>query len=336
MSIVEETHLQEVEDNRLIPLEDSALDYLLILLKTSYLENGMTYQEIDESGKLVEVEISVEDTFLAADYQNDPLAYYYLKFRPQNQLGDEDEDTREYLNCEILDLDEQNKDLIAADFNLKEDVFYLSQENSQLLYNSLILNDDTSSSNQLRNRLIDIYSSSCSKGIQEIETTYQPYIDAYKMFDTEYSKYILGYDISLILAYILGFLFVDVLFPAVFKNGRTLSYRAFALACADSQPRKIPIYKLLIKDVLLFILQFSAIFFSPLFLGALNMMMVPFVGPLTMLQFIIFSLMLGILSIVYFFFSKNGQTLSELATSTYTVDLNRHEQEGVFEVGGDK
>lgn len=333
MNIVKDTHLQDEADNRLVPLEESAEQYLSYLLKTSYLENGLTYEEIDETGQLAVEEINVENTLLAADYKNDSLAYYYLNFRVEAGLAKDGENDYRFLNEEILDLDGSNKDLVNSDFNLNG-VFYLNEENSQLLYNAIILEDTASSSSALVNRLIDIYSTACSRGIGEVENNYQPYIDAYFTFQSEYSKYIVGYDVSLLLAYLLGFLFVDVMFPAIFRNGRTISYKAFSLALADSQPRAIPLYKHIIKDVLSFILQFSAIFFSPLFLGALDMMMVPFLGPLTMLQFIIFTLMLGILSIVYSMISKNRQTLSELATATYTVDLNQHEESGVFVLDG--
>ena len=337
MTIVQETHLQEEEDDRLVPLEESATTYLSFLLQTSYLENGIIYSEVDDSGQLVEKTILPEETLLAEGFVNDPLAYYFLGFRQENGLSKEGEDGYHYLNCEVLDLDDTNKDLVAPDFDLGG-VFYLDEENSQWLYNALILKDEASAGTSLVSRLKTLYASSCSKGIQEVETSYAPYIEAYGTFQAEYSKYIIGYDVSLILAYVLGFLFVDLLFPVIFRNGRTLSYRAFSLACADGEARPIPFYKYLIKGVFQFVLQFSAIFFSPLFLGALDMMMIPFLGPLTMLQFIIFSLMIGILSTIYAMISKNGQTLSELASITYTVDLNRHEEEGAFEVdsGGNR
>lgn len=330
IQIVSDTHLQEVRNNELVSLSESAESYVQTLLLTTFHVEGVLYSEPNESGIMNEKEIPESDTFLASGFAKDPLAFYYLSFRVENGLAKDGQDTRFYFNKEILRLEDENKALVPADFDMNE-VFVLSEANRDLLYDYSILKNETESGEELHNRLTQLYINVCSQGISEVENNYVPYQEAFQAFQDSYLSYIQGYDVALILSYALGFAFVFLLFPAIFGNGRTLSYRLFGLSCCNNVATKIPFYKLLVKDILLFITHFWACLFSLFFLGQLDVLSAPFLGSLTLLQFVVFSALLFILSLLFCLIRNQQQTLEEFSSMTFTVDLSRHEEEGIFE-----
>jgi hypothetical protein len=125
---------------------------------------------------------------------------------------------------------------------------------------------------------------------------------------------------------LVGFIITFVLFPCCFKNGKTVGYKFFGFGLVRNDQDKPRLINYILKDLVLLIDQFCAIFFMPLFLGRLNLLSFAFIGSITMFQLVIFSALVALISIVFFFISKDNQSLSEFASSTYTVDIKEHEE----------
>ena len=330
--IIADTGLQEVSDSgRLVSVEDSATEYATYLVKTSYYLNGLEYYEYVDNKQTV-IELTEEDTLL--NIENDNLRYYFTEFKYTEAIGDYvsngtdySENRLEYLNSVLFKLDSVNADLVDESFDVSEDVFCLIPEYARQLF--LYLEDDANDSTVFE-RVYDIYGETANLGIEEVETGYPVYIDAFAEFEDAFNTYSICYNITLLIAFVLGFLVSNVLFPLIFGNGKTIGYRFFKLALMRNDNTRARWSNLLIKDIVLFIIQFSTIIFPPLFLSSYEMLGTSFFLGISMLQLIIFSALMALLSLIFFFISKDNQTLSEFASGTYTVNIEVHENGSIF------
>lgn len=328
LEITEETRMQHVEDGELIDLSVTIAEDARLLAKTSYFALGMDYTVQDDDGFLSVETITGEETLLSIE--KDDFYHYCFQFRPKMDIFVEGEDSYSYINRVFFELDSKNKELVDSDFDMNS-VFVLSKENAQLLHDYLELEENGAEATRVYEEVLALYEKARGKAIAEVEGHYVPYQQNLFEMECFYGAYVRGYDLFLILSYLCGFLFTYVLFPACFRNGRTLSYRFFGLAMADSSPRKIPVYKHILRNLIAFMTNFWAIFFSPLFLGNLAILSSAFLGPITLFQLVFFSFLLYVLSFILALTRGDGQTLEEFSTATYTVDLSRPEQESIFD-----
>lgn len=331
LEITGETRMQHVEEGKLVDLSVTIEEDILLLAKTSYFVLGMDYTVQDKDGHLSVETITEDETLLSTE--KDDFYHYCFQFRPKMDIFVEGEDSYSYINQEFLELDSTNKELVSSDFDMNS-VFVLSQENAQRLHDYLELEDNGEEPTEIYEKVYSLYDQARSKAISEVVNDYDPYQQNSSEMQGFYVSYVRGYDLFLLLSYLCGYLFTYVFFPACFRNGRTLSYRLFGLAMADSSPRKIPIYKHIIRNVIAFVTNLWAMFFSPLFLANLYILSSPFLGPIALFQLVFFSFLLYVLSFILALSRSDGQTLEEFSTMTYTVDLSRPEQESVFDNQG--
>jgi hypothetical protein len=349
IDIISSTHLQtyDSDSGRLVSTETGGKSYLTNLMKTSFYINnptndgslGYAYQEEDEQGKQNAVAVNESDTFLSGDSleNKDNLGYYFRVFKKENSIGDYQYNGTDlsnqpllYLNKAVLLLDSTNKDLVNSDFDCRNDVFYLNPDTAHTLMAYINLGDGNGETTYTR--LLSLYQSAVKTGINEVQTLDQTYIDTYNIFLTSYNSYIVQYDWALLLSYLIGFLICYLVFPLCFKHGRTIGYRFFGLASYRNDERPPVFWNYLVKDIVLFILQLSALFFSPLFLGKINILSVGFLVSVSLFQILFFSFCIALVSLAYFFINKDNLTLSDLASLTHTVNIHKHEEEDVASV----
>ena len=331
VEILKDTYLQKYDESNVsfVKVDTSATEYVSSLIKTSFYKNNKTYYEKNEDKK-EEVKIEEKDICSYLDngvYVNDRISQYYLNFRTNNKNSFNktiDSLSRSDFNKNILKLDSTNKDLVDENFDLN-DVFYLSSSNADILSDYVNFNDNAGQN--LYIRIKNIYIDAINDGISEVENYYQPYLDSLTNFKKNLYAYSRGFDLTCIICYVIGFLICYLVFPLCFKRGRTLSYKVNSLFPLRNDNFDLNFGNYLIKDLILFLDEFSAIFFLPLFIGKLNVLSMPFIFNLTLFQFIIFSFLFSILSLIFFFISKDNQTIPEFASNTYTVDVTTANEE---------
>ena len=69
----------------------------------------------------------------------------------------------------------------------------------------------------------------------------------------------------------------------------------------------------------------------PVLLGKIDLLSCYLFGPVTLFQMILFSFLMIVVSIVFFFISKSNQALSDFASQTITVDLREKEENFMIE-----
>lgn len=329
LEMVADTKLQSINSStgRLVSVSSGAESYLLTLVKTSCYINGDDYN-VKQDGQSVTVEVSLSDTFLATDsdgnYINDNIAYYFLSYRPNHREDYQTESsitTREAINNTFLDYNGVLADYISDSFNESEDVLCLNSDTCNRLM--AYINFDDSAGSTIYTNLANAYSHLISIGINDIENNYSPYLLTFANFQKDYLTYIQYYDVAMILTYVVSFLVAYLVFPLCFKRGRTIGYKFFSFGTLRTDESEMDFVHYLIKDILLFIEQFSILFFVPLFLGKLDILTASFIGGLSLFQFVLFSFLLSVLSLLYMLITRDGKTLSELASDSEVHDLSK-------------
>jgi len=341
LHVVESTRLQRYDETTgtLHSLSEDAEEAIVGLLKTSCYHDKVTYDTVLD-GKVNAEDVSREETFYPStggDYSKDRLSYYFLSFRKERE-GDyapalEDFYDREKFNTELLDLDGKNADLVPEGFDLSKDIFVLSEEKRKLLLS--YRNYGTGSGKTIQDRLTVLYRTLAQKGIEEVEKRYVPYQKALADLDEVFHRYVVALDTASVLSYLVSFLVAYLLFPLLFRKGRTLSEKVFRLLRLRSDQTEPRLFNQLLKALGLFVESFSATFFCPLFLGRIRILSMGYLGPVSLFQLCLFSLLVSLLSLLYLAFSKGHQTLSDLVSSTYLVDLAKPEGGRVYGHGKD-
>lgn len=325
-NIVNKTGLQKYdsETHSLYSIASDVPSYLKVLLKTSYYENHLDYYEIQENQR-VRVEISEEDTFLGQ--KKNPIYDYVFGYKKENKVGDflwngKDYASKEYLyvNEGLFDLKGTNKDLINEDFLFEESEFYLKKELCPYLLAYLNYQEEEGQAKEIYDRLSSLYIQTISAEVNEVMEKDADYLLHQERLKENTRLFSLSYLIGLILNYVFSFLIAYLVFPLCFKRGRTIAYRSLSLELCSSDNETPRWYRILIRDLILFLLQFSSLFFTPLLLDRLNLLSVELFSHVTLFRLCFFSFLLSILSLLVLLIQKENMDLSDLASSITVVD----------------
>lgn len=264
IEILKSTYLEKYDESNVsfVKIEKDADEFIKTLVKTSFYFENLVYYEEDNNQK-VEIKIEEKDTFYYVYndvYVNDRISQYYLNFRNKNKESYNKKIEvieREDLNKNIFKLDGDNKDLVSENFILNN-IFWLSSSNALLLSNYINFNDEAGKS--LYTRIKNMYVQIIDDGIIEVENYYQPYLDSLSEFKTNLYAYSRGFDLCIIISYLIAFIICYILFPLCFKRGRTLSYKVNSLFPLRNDNLDMRWNNYLIKYLLLFVEQFSGVF----------------------------------------------------------------------------
>lgn len=327
IEIIENTTLQSYDKikNRLISLNEKSKEYIDMLVRTSFYSSNRDY-EVIESGKKTVRKIEKEETFFQ-DEKKDSLSYYYLTFRKEQSSsyrGSLSMYDKSSFQKDLLLLDSTNQDLVDDSFALGSDFLLSDSVSDKILY---YLNYGEGEGKTLYDRISNLFVSLSQKGIKEIESDYLPYVSAMNDMKESFHQYVIGYDVTMIIAYTISFIIYFVLLAFIFKKGRTAVFRFTRLCSIQNDGFPLEAKSFVLRSLVLFISFFHVCFFSALFSNQLNILSYSFLGPISMFQMIVFSFLLSILSLIFVFISKDNQTLSDFASSSYVVDLNHTEGE---------
>ena len=177
-------------------------------------------------------------------------------------------------------------------------ILYSKNENGKIIYDSI--------KTDYRNAYKD-----CMNDIQ----TSKSYKETLAKFNSEKNTILMTRGSFLIIGYILATAISYILFPLIFKDGKTIGFKVFGLAFTTIDDEQLKISSILIKSLLMLIMGFSINSLSCFILfGTQGMYLLTFNiwGFINILYVSIFSLLLVIVSFFLMIFRKsNHQTLSE-------------------------
>lgn len=169
-------------------------------------------------------------------------------------------------------------------------ILYSKNENGKIIYDSI--------KTDYRNAYKD-----CMNDIQ----TSKSYKETLTKFNSEKNTILMTRGSFLIIGYILATAISYILFPLIFKDGKTIGFKVFGLAFTTIDDEQLKISSILIKSLLMLIIGFSINSLSCFILfGIQGMYLLTFNiwGFINILYVSIFSLLLVIVSFFLMIFRK--------------------------------
>lgn len=293
--IIYDSHLSSYDDGNVFMSEDKIVENYVygIVLSSSSDETLSKMNQYKDKEKM--------------NKETDRIFYYYNNYRVENKnlfegdsyIGDE------YLNKvfpkskSYFEIKDGYPILNINSVTLLNDyILYSKNENGKIIYDSI--------KTDYRNAYKD-----CMNDIQ----TSKSYKETLTKFNSGKNTILMTRGSFLIIGYILATAISYILFPLIFKDGKTIGFKVFGLAFTTIDDELVKISSILIKSLLMLIMGFSANSLSCFILfGAQGMYLLTLNiwGFINILYVSIFSLLLVIVSFFLMIFRKNNhQTLSE-------------------------
>lgn len=287
-------------------------NYMYSLVKESLEYNGLTNQ----------AESSIYAGVSSLIPSNDNVYYYFVDFKNTNissfNLTSNYDGYSYFINLSKENIEFDDVFEIRGELNypfLKKDVaimihnyygdnnYSLGLEKYELIYN--------------------YYSNFLSKGIADFTNNYIPYVELNNAFNNG-ATYLLSVKIyELFASYLLSSLILFLIFPLIFKDGKTLTFKIFSIGTCLLNGNSPNWVNYLIKclcnlfEYLVVISLIGVVFFNGDIISLFSITLFRFFNLLTMS---LFSIILIILSIIYMFINKNKQTISEFISNQLVKD----------------
>lgn len=293
--IIYDSHLSSYDDGNVFMSEDKIVEnYVYGIVLSSFSDETLSkmnqYKDKEKMNK-----------------ETDRIFYYYNNYRVENKnlfegdsyLGDEYLSKVFPKSKSYYEIKDGYPILNISSVTLLNDyILYSKNENGKIIYDSI--------KTDYRNAYKD-----CMNDIQ----TSKSYKETLTKFNSDKNKILMTRGSFLIIGYILATAISYILFPLIFKDGKTIGFKVFGLAFTTVDDELVKISSILIKSLLMLIMGFSANSLSCFILfGAQGMYLLTLNiwGFINILYVSIFSLLLVIVSFFLMIFRKNNhQTLSE-------------------------
>ena len=333
--IVNETHLQTFKgDGKTLKSTDEvANEYLETYAKTSFFVNDEKYPYKDEKGNITAKDVNKDETFLAPSFLNDPLAYYFFVYKQNEESlssyvyeGKDYKDDKESAFFETISL--FNKKGFDNLFVKKSDEISIYRqidiEKARYLSDYLVYGQSSSSSKEVVSLLTSSFNNAENIFISEVENNLPRYIEINNRFLSAYQALNTGYVLCYFIAFIVAFPITEFLLPLFIKKHRTLGVYCFKLGYSRLDDMEPKTKNLLLKGLVRFFIQLSCVFIGSFFFNTQSIFFLSYNG-FSFLYIIIFSLLLGISSIIFTLCNKRHQGFAELASFVILKDPSEFE-----------
>lgn len=293
--IIYGSHLSSYDDGNVFMSEDKIVENYVygIVLSSSSDESLSKMNQYKDKEKM--------------NKETDRIFYYYNNYRVENQdlfegdsyIGDEYLSKVFPKSKSYFEIKDGYPILNINSVTLLNDyILYSKNENGKIIYDNI--------KNDYRNAYKD-----CMSDIQ----TSKSYKETLTKFNSGKNTILMTRGSFLIIGYILATAISYILFPLIFKDGKTIGFKVFGLAFTTIDDELLKISSILIKSLLMLIMGFSANSLSCFILfgtQGMYLLTLNIWGFINILYVSIFSLLLVIVSFFLMIFRKNNhQTLSE-------------------------
>ena len=288
-----------------------ATDYVKKLVYTSLIENNVSDDEISK-------EFYTSSDLLTKE--NDSLYYYQLMFKIENSndynAGYKKNDFNSYLNDFVNKSDINIERLI-----IKDDYFYLNLEDSKNL-DAYIRRGETSAGKTLNTSIHAFYYQSLLESIEEVKSYYKPYISSNDIYLKNESMMFSYRHYELLISYLLSIIILYFIIPLFFKNGVTISMKAFKIAIIRKDKKEyfvlINLYRTIynmFKNVLLLPLVFLILYS----ISARPLLVSSLIFNIPLIFYPIFSIIIILISFILSMLKKTDNELLDEILFRYKI-----------------
>lgn len=234
----------EVKQNEPIGQENQYQKYLYRLLLRS--------DEVSGNALLGENKFDyIPKNTLTLNIDNDYLAYFYVKFIPENPNKGLPE-----INIEPIDYFNENilKNVNENYFSLDEnEYYYLNFDYAKDLYSYLFTDKSNQNGETVYNALNDFFNETINGSLTSF-MDYTPFKEKYEEYRINYQK-LVGVSVGTnVISYAISFVVLLVVVPLIDrKNYRTLGNLSTKIAPFDYEDKKLSLPKVLLKNLLFFV-----------------------------------------------------------------------------------
>ena len=234
----------EVKQDEPISQKDQYQKYLYRLLLRS--------DEVSENALFGENKFEyIPKNTLTLSIDNDYLAYFYVKFIPENPnkgLPEINIEPLDYFNENILK--NVNENYFSFDEN---DYYYLNFDYAKDLYSYLFTDKSNQNGETVYNALNDFFNETINDSLTSF-MNYLPFKEKYEEYRMNYQK-LVGVSVGTnVISYAISFVILLILVPIIDKkNHRTLGNLSTKIAPFDYEDKKLSLPKVLLKNLLFFV-----------------------------------------------------------------------------------
>lgn len=293
--IIYDSHLSSYDDGNVFMSEDKIVENYIygIVLSSSSDETLSKMNQYKDKEKM--------------NKETDRIFYYYNNYRVENKNLFEGDS---YIGDEYL-IKVFPKSKSYFEF---KDGYPILNINSVTLLNDYILYSKNENGKIIYDSIKTDYKNAYKDCMSNIQTS-KSYKETLTKFNSGKNTILMTRGSFLIIGYILATAISYILFPLIFKDGKTIGFKVFGLAFTTIDDELVKISSILIKSLLMLIMGFSANSLSCFILfgtQGMYLLTLNIWGFINILYVSIFSLLLVIVSFFLMIFRKNNhQTLSE-------------------------
>ena len=174
--------------------------------------------------------------------KDDRLYLYYVDFKTMNIDSYKEKENYgiDYLMSTILDIDNNNY------YDINENFYSLKPDNLEDI-NEYIHNPNYSKGKEIYNKIYENYFDKLTLAIKEVETSFIPYVGKYEDFNDLTNELLSLRGSSILIAYVLSTFIIYIVFPLLFKDGKTISFKVFKKAVCQRKGYKLSWYNFVLK-----------------------------------------------------------------------------------------
>ncbi len=314
ISLVRESKLGEYVDGAYLDNDELAARYVYRLVYRSLLENGVEEENISSS---------ITSIYKPIDKESDNLFYYYVDFKASNINSYSSKDNEECGEAYYFDI--LSKDLTIS-FDIVDGYPLLKKEEASNIQN-YVLNSSYEPGKKAFSALKDRYEALLESSINEFESEYLPFVSKMETHEALKNSLYAVRRAEIFISYALGSAVYYLLFPLLFKNGRSIAYKAMNIAYCRKDGKEANFANVLVRFFVLFI-EFSSIMALMPFISygssAIDLVYLPFLGDVSLLMVAIFSFVFMLCSFLSTFIDKERKaTTSEFISSLTAKDITQ-------------
>lgn len=280
-------------------------DYLCSNILLSYTLDEASFNEADISSSLIEEKLQYT---VIADFDNDPLAYFYLYFL-DGYDGKTDIEDKKISYVKLLKQQDNAEDI----YDFSRDYPSFKSEVAIDIFNHLFTDtkEPCPSYNTVKTIFNDVFMNSIN-----IFRSLPSYLAFYQAYDKAYLKLVNINNLVLTISYTISFGLIFVIPPIFIKNGQTIGKKINEVILIDKREEKVKVYQLVIRDILTFINFFFIIILPALFITGIQSFSY---GSLPFFIFPLISFVLCLVNVIFNLTNKDVNSVVDILSSSRLI-----------------
>lgn len=278
----------------------------------TYIKNKLFKLDYDDSGNYL-------DTFY----------YFYVNFIKNEPVkGDTLNYTIQDINVNIFKFNEPQDSPAIWNFEDINSPVHLTEESIEMI--SKYLAGEITAENESYYIKLKIFVQNNLVNAEQILKSTDKYTSSFSSINTNNNVISISITIGATLTFLLFFILLNIVVPLLFKNGQTLGKKVLRLALSDENGNQIKAKDYILRECIELVLFSCLCVLIPYLLLGIDCLYLPLIIAgsfrFDLSIYCLIVLIFALISLIYMFVSKDGQTMQDKALRMYCLDLSKDER----------